>query len=169
MGENLKEKIEKDFQEALKERKESEISVLKLLKAEISKKEKEKRYQIATQKPNLKEEELKKESQLKNDEIVKVIFSEIKKRKEAIFQFEKGKREDLVNKEKKEIEILKKYLPKLLSEKEIEEIVKEIIKKLKANEIKDMQRVMREVMAKVRGRAEGEEVAKVVKKLLTRK
>ena len=108
-------------------------------------------------------------NQLKNDEIVKVIFSEIKKRKEAIFQFEKGKREDLVNKEKKEIEILKKYLPKLLSEKEIEEIVKEIIKKLKANEIKDMQRVMREVMAKVRGRAEGEEVAKVVKKLLTRK
>jgi hypothetical protein len=169
MGENLKEKIEKDFKEALKERKGIKISTLKLLKAEISKKEKEKRYKIATQKPNLGEKELEKESQLTDQEIVKIVFSEIKKREEAISEFEKGKRGDLVNKEREEIEILKRYIPELLSESEIEKIVKETIEKVKAKEIKDLGKVMKELMPKIQQRAEGGKVAEIVKKFLIKK
>ena len=163
---SLKEKIEEDLKRAMKERKEREISVLKLLKDAIFKKEKEKRYKIFGK---VKEEELEKESQLSDEEIIEVIFSEIKKRKEAILEFEKGKREDLVKKEKEEIEVLKKYLPEQLSEKEIEKLAKEIIEKIGAKDVKDMGRVMKELMAKVKGRVDGALVSKIVKELLSKK
>ncbi len=169
MGENLKEKIEKDFKKALKEKNEIEISTLRLLKNEIFNREKEKRYKIAKEDPQLKEKELEKESQLTEEEIKKVILSEIKKRKEAISEFEKGKREDLVEKEKKELKILKRYLPDLLSNEEIEKIVKEVIEKIKPQGMKDLGKVMREVMIKVKGKAEGGEVLKIVKKFLSEK
>jgi hypothetical protein len=106
----LKQKIQKDLNTALKERKEIEISVLRLLSAAILNKEKEKRYKISKEGNELKEEELEKESQLTDEEIIEVLQSEIKKRKEAILGFEKGQRQDLAEKEKGEIEILKKYL-----------------------------------------------------------
>lgn len=169
MGENLKEKIENDFKEALKEKNEIAISTLKLLKNEIFNKEKEKRYKIAKVNPKLDEKELERESQLTEEEIKTVILSEIKKRKEAIVEFEKGKRKDLVEKEKKELEILKRYLPDLLSQEELEEIVKEIIKKTGAQNLKDLGKVMKETMTKVKGRVEGEEVLKTVKKFLSEK
>ena len=169
MGENLKEKIEKDFKKALKEKNEIEISTLRLLKNEIFNREKEKRYKIAKEDPQLKEKELEKESQLTEEEIKKVILSEIKKRKEAISEFEKGKREDLVEKEKKELKILKRYLPDLLSNEEIEKIVKEVIEKIKPQGMKDLGKVMKEVMIKVKGKAEGGEVLKIVKKFLSEK
>jgi uncharacterized protein YqeY len=167
--EKLKEKIEKDFQKALKERKEIEVSTLKLLKAAIFNKEKEKRYKLSKEKPELNSQELEKESFLDDREIQEVILSEIKKRKEAIFEFEKGKREDLVKKEKKEMEVLKRYLPEELSNKEIEKMAREIIEKIGAKEMKDIGKVMKELMPKIKGRAEGALVSKIVKKLLTPK
>jgi len=169
MGKNLKEKIEEDFKKALKERNEIEISTLRLLKNEIFNKEKEKRYKIAKENPSLSEKELEKESQLTEEEIKKVILSEIKKRKEAIFEFEKGKREDLAEKEKKELEILKRYLPDLLSKEELEKIVRETIEEVGAQSLKDLGKVMKEIMKKVKGRAEGDEVLKIVKKFLSEK
>jgi len=165
----LKEKIEEDFKKALKERNEIEISTLRLLKNEIFNKEKEKRYKIAKENPSLSEKELGKESQLTEEEIKKVILSEIKKRKEAIVEFEKGKREDLVEKEKKELEILKRYLPDLLSKEELEKIVRETIEEVGAQSLKDLGKVMKEIMKKVKGRAEGDEVLKIVKKFLSEK
>jgi uncharacterized protein YqeY len=135
------------------------------LKAAIFDREKEKRYKISKEKEGLKEEELEKESQLSDEEIIEVIHSEIKKRKEAILEFEKGKREDLVKKEKEEIEILKNYLPEQLSEKEIENLAKEIIEKVGLN----FGMVMKEIMPKVKGRAEGALVSKIVKELISKK
>jgi hypothetical protein len=167
MGKDLKKKIEENFKQALKEKKETEVSTLKLLRAEIFNKEKEKRYKIAKEEPELTEEELEKESKLSDEEIKKVILSEIKKRKEAILEFEKGKRVDLVKKEKEELKILKKYLPDLLSQEEIEKIVKEAIEKTGAKDVKDLGKVMKEVLPKIRQRAEGSEVSKIAKKLLT--
>jgi uncharacterized protein YqeY len=166
---SLKEKIEEDLKRAMKEKKEREISVLRLLKNAIFLKEKEKRYKIFSQKKGIKEEELEKESQLSDEEIIEVILSEIKKRKEAILEFEKGKREDLVKKEGEEIEILRRYLPEQLSEEEIRKLAKEIIEKVGAKEMKDMGKVMKELMPKVKGRAEGEVVSKIVKELLSKK
>jgi uncharacterized protein YqeY len=166
---SLKEKIDEDLKRAMKEKKEREVSTLRLLKAAIFNREKEKRYKISKEKEELKEEELEKESQLSDEEIIEVIHSEIKKRKEAILEFEKGKREDLVKKEKEEIEILKNYLPEQLSEKEIEKLAKEVIEKVGAKDIKDMGKVMKELMPKVKGRTDGALVSKIVKELISKK
>jgi len=168
----IKEKIEKDFQKALKERKVIEISTLRMLKAAIFNKEKEKRYKLSKTKPELIKEELEKESQLIDAEVVEVLSSEIKKRKEALLLFEKGKRQDLVEKEKKEMEILKKYLPSLkagtrLSEEEIKKIAKEVIKEAGAEGLKDIGKVMGKLMPKLKGEAEGSTVNKIVKEMLS--
>jgi len=164
---SLKEKIEEDLKSALKKGQRIEVSALRMLKAAIFNKEKEKRYKISKEKPEAEEKELEKESQLTDEEVIEVISSEIKKRKEAILEFEKGKREDLVKKEKAEMEILQKYLPEQLSEEEIKKLAKETIEKVGAKEPKDMGRVMAELMPQVKGRAEGSVVSKIVKELLT--
>jgi len=108
----LKEKIQEDLNSALKEKKELEVSVLRLLLSAIFNKEKKKRYKLSKEKPELKEEELEKESELTDEKVIDVISSEIKKRKESILEFEKGKRMDLEEKEKAEMDDLQKYLPK---------------------------------------------------------
>jgi len=166
---SLKIKIQNDLKSALKEKKEIKLSVLRLLISAINNKEIEKRTKTWKERPELLIEELEKESQLSDNETIEVISSEIKKRKEAILEFEKGEREDLVEKEKKEMEILQKYLPEQLSEEEIRKLAKEAIKKVKATEIKDMGKVMAEIMPKVKGKAEGSVVSKIIKELLTSK
>jgi uncharacterized protein YqeY len=160
----LKEKIEKDFKEALLKRNEREISTLRMLKAAILEQEKEKRYKKSQEKRT--EADLEKESALSDEEIIKLILREIKKRKEAILEFEKGKRKDLVEKETQEIEILKRYLPEMLSEEEIKKMAKETIEKIRAKNIKDMGRVMKELIPKIQGKAEPSLVSQIVKNLL---
>jgi len=166
---NLKEKIEEDFKKALKEKRKVEVSTLRMLKAAIFNKEKEKRYKISKEKPDLSGEQLEKESQLRDEEVLEVVSSEIKKRKESILEFEKGERQDLVEKETKEKEILKKYLPEQLSEEEIKKLAMKVIEKIEAKEPKDVGKVMAELMPKVKGKADGILVSKIVKGLLTTK
>ena len=163
---NLKGKIQNELQEAVKNREELKSSVLRLLLSAIFNKEKEKRYKLSKQKPEFKEKDLEKESQLVNEEVIEVISSEIKKRKESIELFEKGEREDLVEKETKEKEILEKYLPEQLPEEKVKKLVQEAIAKTGAKEIKDMGKVMQEVMPKVKGKADGSLVSRIVKDLL---
>ena len=165
----LKEKIQENLITALKGKKEIELSALRMVLAAISNKETEKRTKTWKEKPELKVKELEKESQLTDEEAIEVISSEIKKRKEAILEFEKGKREDLAKKEKAEMEILGKYLPEQLSEEEIKKLAKETIEKIEAKEPKDMGKVMAELMPKVKGKTEGGLVSKIVKELLVPK
>jgi uncharacterized protein YqeY len=162
----LKEKIQEDFKKALKGKREIELSTLRMLSAAIFNKEKEKRYKLSQEKPDLSGEELEKGSQLTDDEVIEVVSSEVKKRKEAISEFEKGEREDLVRKEKEELKILQKYLPEQLSKEEIESLAKETIEKVGAKELKDMGRVMGELMPKLKGKTDGNEVSNIVKELL---
>jgi len=152
----LKEKIKLNLNSSLREKKTLAVSVLRQLLAAILNKEKEKRFKT-------KEE---KDVQLTDEELIEVISSEVKKRRESILEFEKGKRQDLVEKEKKELEILEKYLPEQLSEEEIRKLTKEAIEKTDVREIKNMGKVMAELMPKVKGRAEGALVSKIVKELL---
>ena len=163
----LKEKIQKDLIGAMKGKREVEISVLRLLLNSIFNREKEKRYKIAKENPEKKKDELEKESQLTDGEINQVTFSEIKKRKESIVEFERGKRMDLVKKEKEEMEILKKYLPEQFSAEEIKKMAKEVIEKIGAKSPKDMGKVMGSLMPKLKGKAEGSSVSKIVKELLS--
>jgi hypothetical protein len=163
----LKIKIEEDFESALKEKRKAEIATLRMLKAAIFNKEKEKRYKLSQEKPELTGEELEKESQLSDEEVMSVISSEIKKRKEAILEFQKGKREDLMKKEKAEMKILQSYLPEQLPEKEIKKLAQESIEKIGAKNLKDMGKVMSELMPKLKGKAEGSLTSKIVKELLS--
>lgn len=162
----LKEKIQGDLLAAVKKKEEFQPSVLRLLLAAILNKEKEKRYKLSQEKKEFKEEELEKESQLIDGETTEVISFEIKKKKEAIFFFEKGKREDLAEKEKKAVEIFQTYLPEQLSEGEIEKLAEAAIKKAGAKDIKDMGKVMSGLMPELKGRADGSSVSKIVKDLL---
>jgi uncharacterized protein YqeY len=152
----LKEKIRLNLNSALKEKRTLEVLVLRQILAAILNKEKEKRFKA-------KEE---KDIQLTDEEVIEVISSEAKKRRESIVEFEKGKRQDLVEKEKKELEILEKYLPEQLPEEEIRKLIKEAIEKTDAKEIKDMGKVMAELMPKIKGKADGTLVSKIVKELL---
>ena len=160
---SLKEKIIEELNDAIKEKKDLEVLVLRQLKAAILNKEKEKRFKITKEKPDIAEKDLEKESQLIDEETLEAVTGEAKKRKEAIPEFEKGKRLDLAEKEKKELEILKKYLPEQLSEEDIKRLAQEVIKKVGAKDIKDIGKIMSGLMPIVKGKADGSLVSKVVK------
>jgi hypothetical protein len=163
-----KQKIRKALKESLEKKKMREVSVLRLLLTALLEKEKEKRVQIVRREKGLGEEELREKSRLSPEEMIGVVSSEVKKREAAIEGFEKGGRNDLAEKEREEIEILKTYLPKPLSEKELNELAKEAVKRAGAEGIEDLGRVMGELMPRIRGRAGGAEAARVVKELLSR-
>lgn len=162
----LSEAIQKDLSEAAKKKEELILSVLRMLSASVLNKEKEKRYKLIKEKPELKEEELNKESKLTEEEMIATISSEVKKRREAIQGYEQGSREEAAEKEKKEIEILQKYLPEQMSEDEIKKLAQEAIKKTGASSPKDMGKVMGVLALQIKGKADGSLVSKVVKELL---
>jgi len=152
----LKDKIKSDLNEALKKGDEIKCSTLRMLLAAILNREKEKKYK----------EKLEEDTELTDEEMIDVISSEAKKRKESIIEYEKGERQSLAEKEKEELEILEKYLPEQLSEEEVEKLAKETVEEVGAQNIKDMGKVMAELMPKLKGRAEGGLVSKIVKELL---
>jgi uncharacterized protein YqeY len=141
------EKIEKDFKEALAKKEKEKISVLKLLKSAIH------NYEIELRATNKK---------LTEDEIIKIIKKEAKKREEAM-KFYEGKRDDLFEKEKKELEILKKYLPEEISD---DELIKIIRRKIDLFGLTNFGKIMGEVMKEVGNKADGKRVAELVKKEL---
>ncbi len=159
----LEEKIKKDMKEALKKSEKEKLSVLRLLVSSIRNKRRKKRYRLVKEGDTDPDEK----SALKEEEAAQLVLSEIKKRKEAIEGFKKGERGDLIQKEEKEIEILKKYLPRQLSKEEVEERAREVIKEESAEGIEDMGRVMNKLMSEMRGKAEGGLVSEVVKDLLS--
>lgn len=146
--ESLKQKIKSDLNEALKQEDELSRSVLGMVLAAIINKE------------------LAKAKESTDEEAVEILFSELKKRKESIVAFEKGNRQELADKEKKEIEVLQRYLPKLMSEEEIKKIVKAAVDKTGAKNAKDMGKVMKEISPQLKGKAEGSLVSKIVKEIL---
>jgi len=163
----LKAKVQQDSTEALKSGDQFLVGTLRMLLASIITKEKEKRYKISKEKPNISEGDLSKESELTDEQIIEVISSEIKKRKDAILLYEKGNRPELAEKEQKEIEILKKYLPEQLSEDELRKLVEESITKVGATEIKDTGKIMAVLMPKVKGKADNSEISKIIKEILS--
>jgi len=165
---NLKEKIKIDLDKSLKTGEKLTLSTLRLLFSAIGNKEIEKRTKTVKKEKDLSEKELIKKSQLEDSEIIQLILSEIKKRKEAISLYQQGNRKDLVDKEEKETEILKKYLPEQISNEELKKITKDTIEKVGASSLKDMGRVMKELMPKIKGRVEGSKVSQVVKELLSK-
>jgi len=162
----LQEEIKNDLISLQKEKNETGISVLRMLISSIVNKNKDKRLKIATDNPQLNDSELDSKSILTDEEIIEVVASEVKKRRDSIQSFEAGGRNDLVEKEKSELEFLKKYLPQELTEDEIIAIVKEAKEKTNATGMKDIGIIMKEISPKTKGRADGNLVAKIVKEIL---
>ena len=142
-------RITKDIVDAMKNKDTLKLSTLRLLKGAID-----------LEKIN------KKLDTISDEDIVVIISKQIKTRKESIAEFEKGNRTDLIDKTKKEIEILSSYMPELLSEEEVTKIIDEAIVKVNASTIRDMGLVMKEVSAKLKGRADMSLVSSIIKNKL---
>jgi uncharacterized protein YqeY len=148
---SLKEKILQDMKGAMKARDSLKLSTLRLLVSQI------------------KNREIDAKDELKDDEVLALIQKAVKQRQDSINQYEKGGRQDLADKEKAEMVILKAYLPEELSQEELLTIIDEAVSVTEASSPKEMGKVMKEVMPKVRGRADGKEVNELVRKRLTGK
>jgi len=147
----LEEKIFNDYKEAMKSKDELKSSVLSFLRAAM--------INVAME---------KKKKALEDNDVVAVIRKQIKERQDSIEQFTKGSRQDLADKEAKELQILKAYLPPELSSDEIKKIIEEAVLSTGALTIKDMGKVMKEVSAKIAGKADGKLVSDLVKERLSK-
>jgi len=156
----LKDKINEDFKAAFKEKKEGELSVLKNLKAALLNQEKEKQFQANKAGADMAQ------AALTDDDIIAVISAEVKKLRDAIALFERGGRADLAAQNKKEIEVLMRYLPAQLSEDEIKKLVADAVAQTGAATVKDMGKVMGILMPKIKGKADSSLVGKLVKEAL---
>lgn len=144
----LKEQLMQDLKESMKAKDSIKKSVVTLIKAAI------------------KQVEVDSRIELKDEDILEIISKQLKQRREALAEFEKSDREDLISQTKKEIEILLSYLPKQLSAEELEALVKEAIQAVSAESKKDMGKVMGYVMPKVKGKADGKQINAIASKLL---
>lgn len=115
----------------------------------------------------MKNREVELRAELKDAEIVRVIGSQIKQRKESIRQYEVGGRMDLAKKEEEELEILMSFMPEQISEEAVNRVVIEIIEELGAKNMKDMGMVMKAAMARLAGSADGKMVNDIVRKELS--
>ncbi len=138
-------------------------SLIKALKAKETEKVQTLRGLLAS----LKNAEIEAKGELKDDRVIEVLRKEVKQRKEAAVEYQKGNREDLVKKEKSELDIIEEYLPEEISDQKIETAVKEAIKKTGASSKQDIGKVMGVVMAKLKGQADGARVSQITSKLLS--
>ena len=148
---SLKESLWSQLSQAMKEKNTLKVDTFRLLKAAIKNKE------VALRK------------ELNDEDILGLIKTQAKQRREAIRLYLNGGREDLAAKEEAELDILSKLLPKQLSEEALHDLIAEVISELGAKDIKDMGRTMKTVMAKVSGTADGKLVREIVKNRLNQR
>ncbi|MFH1769795.1 MAG: GatB/YqeY domain-containing protein [Parcubacteria group bacterium] len=160
----LKDQLQKENSEALKSGNTLKRSVLAAILTSIQNKELNKRTILS--KTETDPVKLEEGSKLSDEEIMEVLSSEAKKRKESIEQFTQGNRSDLADKEKLELELISAYLPEQMNEEDVTTIVKEAISKTGASTIQDIGSVMGEVMKTLKGKADGGLISNIVKKEL---
>ncbi len=144
----LKEKLQQDIKDALKSGDSKKRMVLGMVLAAIKNKEIEKR------------------SELSDDDVIAVISTEIKKRRDSVEQFEKGGRPELAEGEKQEAEMLVAYMPEQMSEEAVRNEIKKTITETGIKDVKEMGKLIGAVMAKVKGKADGQMVSRLVKEEL---
>ena len=101
-----------------------------------------------------------------DEDVIEVVGREIKKRKESIEMFEKGGRQELADKEKKELEVLNEYLPEQLSEDDVRKLVDDAISQTAATTMQDMGKVMGILSSQIKGKADGSFVSTIVREKL---
>jgi len=149
----LKDKLNEDFKIALKQQNSLKVSVLRMLKTEITKKEKEKA-----------------ETEITDEQIITILQKMVNQHLDSIDQFKKGNRQDLVDKETAELKILESYLPEKISDEEIISEAKKVIETTGASSSKDMGKVMGILMKNLKSSGktfDGETAKNIVQKLLS--
>ncbi len=146
---SLRNKIPEDLKNALRNKNQVELSVLRMLQSAIRNKEIEKN-----------------KAELTDEEVIQVVAGEIKKRRESIEGYLKGQRQDLVDRENAELDVLMKYMPRQMTEDEIREEARKAIRESEAKTLKEIGKVMKIIMPRTRGKADGALVNKVVKEEL---
>ena len=126
----------------------------------------QKRDSIRSINTMIKQIEVDERIELDDAKIIQLIQKGIKQREEAILQFKEANRDDLVANEQQQIDIFSLYLPKQLTEEELETVIATIIAEVGATTMKDMGKVMNPAKEKVGGSADGKRINLVVKKLL---
>lgn len=144
----LKEKLMNDLKDAMKEKNEIKKNTVQMVRAAILQIEKDKGITV------------------EDEKIIEIIAKEVKGKKDAIIDFEKGGRQDLIDQTNQEIAILQEYLPKQLSKEELKEEIEKVISDIGATSIKDMGAVMKEAKARIGAAADGRTINEVVKELL---
>jgi hypothetical protein len=145
---SLLEQIRKDMLTALKSGEKDKSQTLKMVVATI------------------KNAQIESEEELTDEEVEKILRKETKKIEDSIEQYQKMERDDLVEKEKQDLEIIEAYLPELMTEEEISKVVEQKIEQLGATDMRDMGKVMGTVMNELNGRADGNTVKNIVQSML---
>ena len=148
----LLQEITRDLTQAMKERSEPKLSTLRMLKAELQKLQADKG----------------KSAEITDDDVYTVIKRLIKQRKDAAEQYRAGGAEDRAESELAEMKVLEAYLPKQLSDEEIDAIISESAKEIGVTSVKDMGKLMKSVMSKAKGLADGSRVKERVTAFLNR-
>lgn len=136
------------------------------LKAAMKSHDKIKKDTITMVRAAIKQIEVDKRVDLSDEEVIDIISKQYKERVSSIEEFKRGGRDDLVAQTEEEIKILLEYLPKQLSDEELEDIIKEAIEKLSITEKRQIGELMKEVMPKVKGKADGKKVNSIASKYL---
>lgn len=144
----LKEKLMEDLKNSMKNKDEIRKNTVQMVRAAILQIEKDKGIQV------------------EDDKILEIIAKEVKTKKDALKDFEKAERQDLIDQTNKEIEILQKYLPKQLSREEIKVELEKIITEIGATTMKDMGAIMKEAKAKMGASADGKTINEVAKEVM---
>lgn len=147
----ISDQIQKDMVDAMRNRSELRLSTLRMVKAALDNRAKDKR------------------APLDDKEVQQILSTLIKQRRDSIEQFTKGGRQELADKEAEEIKLIEHYLPKAMGEEQIAEAVKATIAEMGSPTIKEMGTVMKNVMARLQAtgaRVEGKTVSELVKKHL---
>ena len=149
MPENLKSLIKTQVTISMKGGDKFRTTVLRMILAEIQK------------------IEIEEKSDLDELQITSILEKMIKQRNDAIAQFEQAKRQELADKEKQEVEIIREFLPEQMSEEEVSELVSKIISEVGAQDMKDMGKVMGSLKPLIAGKADAGVVSQLVKKALS--
>ena len=139
------EKLKQDMIAAMKAKDKDRLTTIRIIKGDLDK------------------EHIDKKREINDDLLIEVVNRGIKQRKDSIVEFEKGGRDDLIQKTQAELEILQSYLPAQLSEEEIVSIIDEAFQIVNPEGPRDMGKIMKEVQPKLKGRADMKEVSEIIK------
>lgn len=144
---SLKETLMEDMKNSMKNKDTIRKNTITMVRAAINQREVDERIDLS------------------NDDILDIIAKQVKEKRVAIEEFQRGNRQDLVDLTNSEIDILLEYLPEQLSDDELEKIVLEVINELNATSMKEIGLIMKAVMPKVKGRTDGNKVNNIVREI----